>query len=426
MAANHERKYVIRCPLHGFVTLWDWEREIINQPAFQRLRRIRQLAWTDQVYPGAMHTRFEHSLGVMHVANAMFDRLVQNSKTLLNDELGFSQDAINNDRRLVRLAALLHDVGHSPFSHASEELFPKHDGQQLEHEEYSAEIVRRKINEVIDGHVDSENTGITAEKVASLLEGSTVGRSSIWRDIITGQLDADRTDYLLRDSLHSGVDYGRFDWRRLIDCLSFVRTGEEGTGTRIGLSQGGFHAAEGLVLARYFMFTQVYFHKTRVAFDCHLKGALKEILPDGKFPKFQIEGEIDHPDEYLKWDDWRVLGLLSQGEGGEHGRRLCERDHYRMVYETPETPTDDDKERLEAVKNALGNKVRHEVSLGKAWYKFASDDIPICSENPEGIVRPLSEHSAAVKGIQKTDKMMLYCLDEEKVEAKQIINTTEG
>ena len=437
MSAKHERQYVIRCPLHGFVTLWDWEREIINHPAYQRLRRIRQLAWTDQVYPGAMHTRFEHSLGVMHVASVMYDRLVQKSKTLLKDDLGFSDDAINNDRRLVRLAALLHDVGHSPFSHASEELFPEHDGHQLEHEEYSAEIIRRKLNDVIDGHVDSQNTGVTAEKIASLLEGNTsVGRSLIWRDIITGQLDADRTDYLLRDSLHSGVDYGNFDWRRLIDCLLFVRTGAEGTGTRIGLTQGGFHAAEGLVLARYFMFTQVYYHKTRVAFDCHLHNALKEILPGGKWPKFQLENETDHLDEYLRWDDWRVLGLLSNGEGGDHGRRLCERDHYRMVYETPETSateTNEDKERLRlvkerfaAVKNALGDKVRHEVSLGKAWYKFASDDIPIYSENPEGIIRPLSEHSAAVKGLQKTDKMMLYCLAEEKNEVKQIINDTEG
>lgn len=425
MPAKHERQYVIRCPLHGFVTLWDWEREIINHPAYQRLRRIRQLAWTDQVYPGAMHTRFEHSLGVMHVASAMFDRLVQNSKSLLNDELGFSDDAINNDRRLVRLAALLHDVGHSPFSHASEELYPEHNGQQLEHEEYSAEIVRRKLNDVIDGHVDCQNTGITADKVASLLEGSTVGRSSIWRDIITGQLDADRTDYLLRDSLHSGVDYGRFDWRRLIDCLRFVRTGGEGTGTRIGLTQGGFHAAEGLVLARYFMFTQVYFHKTRVAFDCHLKGALKEVLPGAKFPKFHLEGGVDHLDEYLKWDDWRVLGLLSQGEGGDHGRRLCERDHYRMVYETPESLTDDDKKQFDAVKAALGDKVKHDISLGKAWYKFASDDIPIYSENPEGIIRPLSDHSAAVKGLQKTDKLMLYCLVEDKEEVKQLIKGME-
>ena len=122
-----------------------------------------------------MHTRFEHSFGVMHVASAMYDRLVQNSKTILIDELGFSEDALNNDRRLVRLAALLHDVGHSPFSHASEELFPEHEGHQLEHEEYSAEIIRRKMNEVIDSHVDSANTGVTAEKVASLLEGNRVG-----------------------------------------------------------------------------------------------------------------------------------------------------------------------------------------------------------------------------------------------------------
>ena len=116
------------------------------------MRRIRQLAWTDQVYPGAMHTRFEHSLGVVHVATKMFDSLVENSKEFLRNEMSFSEDALRRDKMLVRLAALLHDVGHSPFSHASEELFPVLDDVQLEHEDYSAEIIRRVLNDVIDSH----------------------------------------------------------------------------------------------------------------------------------------------------------------------------------------------------------------------------------------------------------------------------------
>ena len=146
---------------------------------------------------------------------------------------------------------------------------------QLEHEDYSAEIIRRTLKDVINSHPDSDNYHIKADDIASLLDGKLTNRSLIWRDLVTGQLDADRIDYLLRDSLHAGVDYGRFDWRRLIRCLVFVQT-NEGTGPRIGLMQGGLHAAEGLVLARYFMFTQVYFHKTREAFNCHLKGAKRD------------------------------------------------------------------------------------------------------------------------------------------------------
>ena len=115
---NERRQFDIRCPIHGFVKLSAWEREIINQPAYQRLRRIRQLAWTDYVYPGAMHTRFEHSLGVMHVATLLYDAIGRNSKEVLEQEYSFKQDDFRRNEQLVRLAALLHDLGHSPFSHA--------------------------------------------------------------------------------------------------------------------------------------------------------------------------------------------------------------------------------------------------------------------------------------------------------------------
>src|SRR6266581_6344381 len=110
------RQYEIRCPVHGFITLNDWEWEIISQPAFQRLRRIRQLGWTDQVYPGAMHTRFEHALGVMHVATQLYDAIIKRSEKVLREELTYTEEGFWRDRKLVRLAALLHDVGHTPFS----------------------------------------------------------------------------------------------------------------------------------------------------------------------------------------------------------------------------------------------------------------------------------------------------------------------
>ena len=105
VVADFHRVYEIRCPLHGFITITDWEREIINTPAFQRLRRIRQLAWTDQVYPGAMHTRFEHSLGVLHVASRLFDAIVERSRELLRSELAYTDEGLKRERTLVRLTA---------------------------------------------------------------------------------------------------------------------------------------------------------------------------------------------------------------------------------------------------------------------------------------------------------------------------------
>lgn len=422
MTPKHQRYYEIRCPVHGFVTISDWEREIISQPAYQRLRRIRQLAWTDYVYPGAMHTRFEHSLGVMHIATTMYDALVRSSKAVLESEMGFDEAGLERDRRLVRLAALLHDVGHTPFSHAAEELFPMapEEDRRYVHEEYSAAIIRTKLKDAIENHPFNENYEITADKIAALLEGSSdAGRSLIWRDLVTGQMDADRIDYLMRDSLHAGVEYGRFDWRRLIGCLVFVRS-EADRGFRLGVTEGGLHAAESLVLARYFMFTQVYFHKTRVAFNHHLVNALREILPNGEFPS--PDGE--QLDEYLKWDDWRVLGRLADGDGGDGGTRLATRNHFREVYHTPENPTKDDLDQFERICEALGELVQTVESAEKSWYKVGQTDIPIQSDNPGNQILPLSNHSDVIAGMKPIGKKMVFCKPEDKEEATRIVAET--
>lgn len=277
MSSDTHRTYEIRCPVYGFVTLNDWEWQIISVRAFQRLRRIRQLAWTDYVFPGAMHTRFEHSLGVMHMATKLYEGIAQRSLDILEADLGYAEVGLMRHKTLVRLAALLHDVGHSPFSHAAENLFPlKPDdsGEHYGHEAYSAAIVRRYFSDVIKNHPLNRNYGFTSDDVANLLEGNEgAGHALFWRNIITGQLDADRMDYLVRDSLHCGVSYGRYDWQRLVGTTVAVpatETREPG----IGVMEGGFHAAEALILARYFMFTQIYFHKTRVILDRHLQEAL--------------------------------------------------------------------------------------------------------------------------------------------------------
>ncbi len=195
-----------------------WERDIVDQPAFQRLRRIRQLAWTDQVYPGAMHTRFEHSLGVMHVASRLYDSVCQNSKELLRSELAYNDAGFVRDRQLVRLTALLHDVGHGPFSHAGEELLPVDDaGVKFRHEEYSSAIILTELRDVIENHPLNTNYRFRAEDVAALLLGSQEAKQSLfWRELIDSQLDADKIDYLLRDSYHIGVRYGAFDLDRLV------------------------------------------------------------------------------------------------------------------------------------------------------------------------------------------------------------------
>lgn len=220
------KNYEIRDPVFGFINFNEWEKEIINHKAFQRLRRIRQLALTDMVYPGAIHTRFEHSLGVMHLATLMYDAIVNNdnNKRILEDKLSYNEAGLKKDRQLIRLAALLHDLGHAPFSHASEEIMPINDqtGKPFRHENYTTAIIKGTLNKVIENHqINKTNYNISAEEVAALIEGNAaiLGKKIFWKVIISSQLDADRGDYLLRDSHHIGVKYGIYDHARLLNTL---------------------------------------------------------------------------------------------------------------------------------------------------------------------------------------------------------------
>lgn len=422
MAGLH-KIHEIRCPIHGFVTFNAWEKEIISQPAFQRLRRIRQLGWTDEVYPGAMHTRFEHSLGVMHTATLLYDAIRQGSYEVLRNDLGYIEAGLNRDRQLVRLAALLHDVGHASFSHASEDLFPQQEsGKRYTHEDYSAAIVKTELRNAIEDHpLNTANYDLKAEDIAALLgRGTANAKRLFWRDLIDGQMDADRMDYLLRDSHHAGVQYGKFDLNRLINTVR-ATAGIRGRAPRLGISEGGLHAAEGLVLARYFMFTQVYFHKTRVAYDIHLKKALKELLPGGTFPR-PVGSDLK---DFLRWDDWRVLGLLADGQGGEHGDRLSKRHHYRLAYGSPEISSDADLAFLEKMRLELGDLVVAEEEASKNWYKTGWPDIQVISTTDPIIVHPLSKHSNVVLNMKANNQVLLYVDPENAEKANEIVKKVE-
>src|SRR5262249_46324223 len=153
----------------------------------------------------------------------------------------------------------------------------KAEAKPYRHEDYSLALIRNQLKFAInEDDWNRRNYGISAEDVAAIIEGSTTaGPSLFWRDLLSGQLDADRMDYLLRDSHHAGVSYGRYDLHRLVSTVRALDDQRPGQKTpRIGVTSGGCHAAEGLILARYYMHKQVYFHKTRIAYDIHLLGAM--------------------------------------------------------------------------------------------------------------------------------------------------------
>ncbi|MDA8048921.1 MAG: HD domain-containing protein [Rhodospirillales bacterium] len=405
----------IRCPIYGFVTLNEWEAEIVAQPEFQRLRRIRQLGWTDAVYPGAMHTRFEHSLGVMHMATQLFDGIVSRNQELLKSELAYTTDGLHRHRQLVRLAALLHDIGHGPFSHAAEELFQTASGtpaaRRHQHEEYSLAIIRSSFRDLIENHPANRNCGFTADDVAGLIEGKAkAGPASLWQDLISGQIDADRMDYLLRDSWHAGVEYGKYDWRRVVICVELVPDPETGS-LRFGISDGGRHVAEALIIARYMMFSQVYFHKTRVILDHHLEQAMRSLITEGQFPPPVPE----RLHAYLDWDDWRVLGRFAAGEGGDHARRLRERRPFKLVWETSEFPDESEMEQLAAAEAALAPLLPVRRAAANSWYRLAPAEDPLVkASNPGGTTRPLSQESAIVRNMHPSRRVRLYVRPEDR------------
>ena len=219
------------------------------------------------VYPGASHTRFEHSIGVMHVVTRMFKNIRLRSGDILTNELNYTDGGLDRVLALVRICSLLHDIGHGPFSHAAEELMPicEASGKPYEHEAYSAEAVTL-MEDVINHPINKKNYGLTVQDIKDFLSGDVSDEGSLlWRRLLSSQLDADRADYLLRDSHHIGVAYGRYDLDRLVSTLA-VAIDPEMDAPVLAVEEGGWHASEGFILARYMMFTQVYFHKTRRAY----------------------------------------------------------------------------------------------------------------------------------------------------------------
>lgn len=435
------KTFDFRCPIHGFVTLDEWERDIVDHPVFQRLRRIKQLAWTDEVYPGASHTRFEHSLGVMHVATRLFDEIWSRRAREL-ETLNFSQDAKKRERVILRLLALLHDVGHSPFSHAGEDLMATGpNGKPYKHEDYSAALIRSMTDVIDDHHLNKRAHNVRADEVADVLEGkSKIGFPLLfWKQLMSSQLDADRADYLLRDSHHIGVQYGHYDLNRLAISLTIAEN--EGSPV-LAVDHGGWHTAEALIVARYMMFSQVYFHKTRSIYDLHVTEALRTILQEA-----QAGSDLANPDKwppptagtlaaYSAWDDWRVLGILQGGGGGEHGRILRERKHWRLAYELGgvevvpggATPLDRYKvqlERYEDVKKALGDLVAHEADAARSWYKLDGEILIArgVDGEPNKELIPLSEISPVVRALKKEQVKRLYVRPEEKDKAAAIVQS---
>ena len=257
-------------PIHDFIRVYDYELPIIDNPLFQRLRRIRQLSGAHLIYPAAQHSRFEHSLGVMHIASQAGFAL--NEKGYLNSD----------DIQVLRLAGLLHDIGHGPFSHLFEEIIQ---GKKISHEDYGKKIIlNSEIGDVLT------KTGFDKKLVTKIAFGES--KFQYLNEIVSGALSADMMDYLLRDGYFTGAEHAKVDHKRITQSLDIHKK-------KLALERSALYSFESMMHSRYQMFKAVYFHKTVRAAEVMLIEALRLSDDEFGFTSFNLNEFVKLTDEYV-------------------------------------------------------------------------------------------------------------------------------
>jgi hypothetical protein len=362
-------------PIHDFVRVYDNELKIIDTPIFQRLRRIRQLSGAHLIYPGAQHTRFEHSLGVMHIASMAGQVLAEKGVV--------SSDDIQN----LRLASLLHDIGHGPFSHLFEEIFEEK--RKISHEDLGRDIIlKTEIGDII-----SKN-GFDKKLITKLAFGDS--KLQFMNEIISGVLSADMMDYLLRDGYFTGAEHAKIDHHRLTHSLDVYKN-------KLALDKSSLVNFETMMISRYQMFKAVYFHKTVRAGEVMLLEAMD--LAEGELGLSSM-----NLDEYLQLSDDVILAKLLNLP--EHNSKLkaskkiatnyLNRNLFKSVFESTLTG--------KAITKKHMHELREEISKKS---KIDINEIFVDSSNTPSI--PLSPSKKESKSI------ILLENDGNKTTAKEIL-----
>ncbi|HSI88149.1 MAG TPA: HD domain-containing protein [Pyrinomonadaceae bacterium] len=411
---------IYRDPVHNIIRVRTDGAEgrlivgLIDTPEFQRLRRIRQLGLAHFAYQGAEHSRFTHSLGAFHLATRILAKLSNSYKL---DE---------GDRTAVRVAALLHDIGHGAFSHVVESILDFH------HEDFTIEAVLSRETGV--GRLLNEYSAELPERVAAIIRGNF--QPMALAQLVSSQLDVDRMDYLLRDSLFTGVKYGVFDLEWIIKSFEINEPDDQ-----LYVSAPGIYAVEDYLQARYYMFRQVYFHRTLRAAEAVLQALLRRALdivaaggevwyasgtPFEKILRRERLGLNDH----LALDDTDVFFYIKQWQHAEDpmladlaGRFLHRKLFKAFDLDMPEADRGSFVAAARDVVKRAGfdpEYYLHEDEGGEASHNFYVRD----DANPKDLIyveegfsspsiKEISEVSAAVRGLQKGYRLHRLCFPHE-------------
>jgi len=448
MSRKNEQAYRILDPVHGLIVfgrsgdrhldetdMIAWE--LLNTAEFQRLRRIRQLGFAELVFPGATHNRFAHSIGVYHMARQLVEIIARR------------QDSRDPDReRITLLAALLHDVGHGPFSHAFE-LVSEKVGPCRRHERWSVEIVQgdTEVNRVLRS-VDGE----LPQRIGELLADGKP--EDVYGTIVSSQFDADRLDYIQRDRLMTGVRFGYIDLDWLFDCLEVgkITYGKDDPveASCFYFGPKGMQVAEEYLEARFRLYRTVYMHKTTRAAERMLQALLGKVASG-----MQGDQQARHEPvmryltsraptlgDYLALDDSRILIALStyskHDDPGisELARRLVARDLYRCVdISVHGSQVDNKYARFRKELKEADLEWENEILFDNAtlspyeWYNFddssALNKVLVKSRIDQDEPEDIMGVSEAVKALGRKDFQRAYAPDADKAEKlREILRKT--
>ncbi len=442
--------HVIKDPVHGtmqFTSAEDaWVKPFIDSPNFQRLRHIKQLGMGDFIFPGAVHSRFNHSLGCCYIGSQIAQKIG------LADE----------ERQLVMIACLLHDIGHGPFSHAFEGIFQP---TLIRHEDWTPYFLADygSKNFFIDYNRQNPRHHLTTEKfhdIAKMIMHVPIAKR-VLADIVSSQLDADRLDYLLRDSHFCGVRYGEFDFHWMLHCMAIVQSAE---GERLGITHKGIGVVEHYLMARRLMTRNIYHSQKKLAIEAWLVQLLSYLAAhleeDARYADLQktrlgaflmsanrynqlaiTDKQTKHKEEFLAANyanykelcDYDVFALIkSLAELGDVtpatqiAMRLQKRCMPKIVR------LDEDNQTIKTTLNEFKMKHQHDIQdwqllLIQTPHQSYSDAAePILVVNEQGSIKPIGHFSLMINAIaDKFEHITFLAIDKILLDDKRILALLE-
>jgi HD superfamily phosphohydrolase len=382
----------IRDSIHGSIHLSFEELQLVDHPAFQRLRNIKQLGFADLAFPGATHSRYAHSLGAMEMATRIFDELFKPGDLDKN----FRQEM----RQAVRLAMLFHDIGHPPLSHTMEMRM----SPGVTHEDYTRRLIT-------DSSFAEEITKLFGPIDIINLDFKRAGLNyqPILKQIISSECDGDRMDYLQRDSFYCGVNYGKFDADWLMSSL--VALDQNGS-VYLGIKSKGMYSFEDFLLSRYHMFASVYLHHTPVIFEKMLQKYFIENQEAFLLPK-DIEA-------YIRLDDIDIQMHLRQSTNS-WAQRICQRRPYSLVADELS-----EEEFSQLCQLLLENKINFIESQSKNAISkyFGVSGTPLYVQTKRGMVVTVESYTELFKRYQRPAQFnRIYVAPEDKKRARALSQT---